>query len=137
MVYFCYIIYNNNLSYVGITNNLSRRIKQHNKLLKGGAKYTTRNDSNWAYGCYISGFKTKQDALRFEWALKHIPPKNKGGIENRIKKLLILLNKKKWTKSSPNSKNYKLEINWCDIFLIPEDLNLKLPEYISNNFVYL
>ena len=33
MDYFCYIIYNNNLSYVGITNNLSRRIKQHNNLM--------------------------------------------------------------------------------------------------------
>ena len=39
--YNCYIIFNDNYSYVGITNNLSRRIRQHNTLIKGGAKYTS------------------------------------------------------------------------------------------------
>ena len=42
----CYIIYNKNKSYVGITNNLNKRIRQHNGMIKGGAKYTTSNLCN-------------------------------------------------------------------------------------------
>lgn len=135
MDYNCYIIFNDNYSYVGITNNLNNRIRQHNSIIKGGAKYTTMINSiinsKWYYACYVKGFKNKIDALRFEWALKHIKPKNKTGIINRIKKLIILLNKDKWTSNSPNSLNYNLTIVWCDIFLIPEIINI--PNYIKQD----
>ena len=138
-MYVCYIIFNNNCSYVGITNNIKRRLRQHNGEIKGGAKYTSlyNNDSLWQYGCYINGFKSKQDALRFEWALKHIKPKNKTGIVNRINKLIILLNKPQWTKNSPLSLNYKLTINWCELFLIPDNIEEIVPKYISNDFIHI
>jgi len=136
--YKCYIIYNDNYSYVGITNNINRRIRQHNGIIKGGAKYTQLINStiktNWNYACYVSGFVSKQDALRFEWALKHVKPKYKTGIINRIAKLIILLNKEKWTSKSPLSYNYKLTINWCELFLIPENVENTVPNYISNLF---
>ena len=137
-MYVCYIIFNNNCSYVGITNNIKRRLRQHNGEIKGGAKYTSiyNKESLWQYGCYIDGFKSKQDALRFEWALKHVKPKYKTGIVNRINKLLILLNKERWTKNSPISYNYKLTLNWCDLFLIPENIETLLPNYIDNAFIY-
>ena len=139
MDYKCYIIFNDNFSYVGITNNLKKRIRQHNCEIKGGAKYTSLINSrlitNWNYACYIDGFKTKNDALKFEWALKHIKPRYKSGIINRINKLLILLNKKKWTNNSPSSLNYKLKIVWCELFLIPEIINI--PNYINNDFNFL
>ena len=43
--WFVYLLENsfNNKTYLGITNNMDRRIKQHNGILKGGAKYTTAN----------------------------------------------------------------------------------------------
>ena len=67
-MYVCYIIFNNKCSYVGITNNIKRRLRQHNGEIKGGAKYTSiyNKESLWQYGCYVDGFKSKQDALRFE-----------------------------------------------------------------------
>ena len=135
-MYVCYIIYNNNCSYVGITNNITRRLRQHNGEIKGGAKYTSiyNKESLWQYGCYIDGFKTKQDALRFEWALKHVKPKHKTGIINRITKLIILLNTERWTKNSPI---YKLTLNWCDLFLIPENIEALVPNYIHNEFIHL
>ena len=140
MEYKCYIIFNDNYSYVGITNNLNRRLRQHNKEIKGGAKYTSMikdkiKNSKWNYACYVDGFKNKNDALKFEWALKHIKPKYKKDIINIINKLIINLNKNKWTKKSPISFNYKLNIVWCEIFLIPEIINL--PNYISYEFIEL
>ena len=139
MDYKCYIIFNDNYSYVGITNNLKKRIRQHNCEIKGGAKYTSLINSrlitNWNYSCYIDGFKTKNDALKFEWALKHIKPRSKSGIINRMQKLLILINKEKWTNNSPSSLNYELTIVWCELFLIPEIINI--PNYISHDFNFL
>ena len=144
-IYKCYIINNNNKSYVGITNNLERRIRQHNNIIKGGAKYTTniiinQNNNNninninlWNYVCYIDGFKTKKDALQFEWSLKHCYPRNKCGIENRIGKIYNTLNKKNWTKKSVNSYNYKLILYWCNITYIPDNYDELLPNYITQD----
>ena len=137
MNYKCYIIFNDNYSYVGITNNLNKRIRQHNQIIKGGAKYTTLINSmmktNWNYACYVDGFKNKIDALRFEWALKHVKPKNKTGIINRMDKLITLLNKDKWTSKSPLSFDYKLTVYWCDLFLIP--INISVPYYITHEYL--
>jgi predicted GIY-YIG superfamily endonuclease len=131
--YICYIIYNNNYSYVGITNNIKKRIRQHNGYISGGAKYTKMIGKGWNYLCYIKGFKNKIDALMFEWSIKHCMPKNKYGIINRIDKLYKILNKKYWTKRSPCSIDYNLTIIWCDFTYIPDNLlpdNL-LPHYIN------
>ena len=130
--YKCYIIYNNNYSYVGITNNKIRRLKQQNKIIKGGAKYTTSKNGIWNYMCYIDGFKCKKDALKFEWALKHIKVKKNNINHHRIIKLYDLLKKKYWTSKSPCSIDYKLTIYWCDITFIPE-LYDTLPKYISHD----
>jgi predicted GIY-YIG superfamily endonuclease len=53
-----YVIYllvnpNNNCTYIGITNNTVRRIRQHNKELVGGAKYTTSQGKDWKYYGWI------------------------------------------------------------------------------------
>ena len=56
-MYKCYIIYNNNNSYVGMTNNIVRRLRQHNQIIKGGAKYTRLIGDGWDYICFIDGFK--------------------------------------------------------------------------------
>ena len=41
-MYLVYIIKSDNKSYVGMTNNFDRRIRQHNKEIKGGARYTSK-----------------------------------------------------------------------------------------------
>jgi predicted GIY-YIG superfamily endonuclease len=72
---YCYILYNesNNKTYVGYTVNPQRRIRQHNGIIKGGARFTSRNNSTWKFLCLITSPDfTKNLALSFEWHVKHV-----------------------------------------------------------------
>ena len=129
--WYVYLIKNNNCTYVGATNNTERRIKKHNGELSGGAKYTASKGSGWKYICIISGFDTKINALRFEWAFKHEKPKKAGGIKNRIKKLISVVSKEKWTEKSPLAKSLPLNIKWHDTLYKPD--NSLFPNYIKSN----
>lgn len=125
----CYIIENKNYTYVGVSNNVKKRLRAHNGEIKGGAKYTTSKGSGWKHICVIHGFPTKIESMQFEWALKHVPPRNTGGMKNRIKKLLILLYKEKWTSKAPLSETMPLTIEWIDNSYRPDDICL--PVYIN------
>ncbi|KAK3000949.1 hypothetical protein RJ639_021400 [Escallonia herrerae] len=52
-------------TYVGVTTNFSRRLKQHNGELRGGAK-ASRAGRPWVCACIIRGFKDKSRACEFE-----------------------------------------------------------------------
>ena len=56
-------------SYCGITNNWKRRIRQHNGIILGGAKYT-QSHRPWVGFIHITGL-TKKQALQLEWNIKH------------------------------------------------------------------
>lgn len=56
-------------TYVGVTNDLRRRLDQHNGLLPGGAK-ATRATRPWRLGCTHGPFEDKGEALRIEFRLK-------------------------------------------------------------------
>jgi len=76
---FCYILMNtNDYTYNGYTCNLTRRIRQHNSLIKGGAKCTSGRGP-WEYVAIITSSDesafTKQRALSLEWHVKY--PTNK------------------------------------------------------------
>ena len=126
-----YIIYNKNNSYAGVTPDPERRIKKHNQEIAGGAKYTKMVGKGWKYICQVHGFKTKIDALKFEWAVKHCPPKKNKGIYNRILKFQTILNKEKWESKSPSSYNYNLKILWFEPAYIIE--KFEVPEYIEQD----
>ena len=120
-----YIIYNesNNLkrTYNGMTNNFEHRIKQHNNIIKGGAKYTTNiikkyPESEWKLLCLIEGFDSKSEAMKAEWRIKH--PTNQKKRPNKFNRpdgrLLgikyILDTSDKWTSTSQNIKDQNLNI---------------------------
>ena len=104
-MYLVYILISDNRSYIGMTNDFFKRWKQHNKILKGGAKYTSKYE-NWSPVCIIDGFNTKSEAMQCEWRLKRVK-----GIDNRISNLVSILKKGvKWTSKSPLLKNQKLTI---------------------------
>uniref|UniRef100_A0A6C0KA08 GIY-YIG domain-containing protein n=1 Tax=viral metagenome TaxID=1070528 RepID=A0A6C0KA08_9ZZZZ len=129
----CYIIENKGYTYVGVSNNVKKRLRAHNGEIKGGAKYTTSKGSGWKHICVIHGFPTKIESMQFEWALKHVPPRNAGGIKNRIKKLQILLHKENWTSKSPLSETMPLVIEWIDQSYRPD--NFSLPVYIEEKMI--
>lgn len=103
--HYCYILYNdiNNTTYNGYTNNLERRLRQHNGDIKGGARYTTnqvkKNGVIWKYACIVSSEDPRFDrkkALSLEFHIRY--PTNKRprprsfiGREGRIKGLELAL----------------------------------------------
>ncbi|KAL5719902.1 hypothetical protein ACHQM5_012629 [Ranunculus cassubicifolius] len=52
-------------TYVGVTTDFSRRLKQHNGELKGGAK-ASRSGRPWICACIIQGFKDHSEACSLE-----------------------------------------------------------------------
>ena len=97
-------------TYVGYTNHLGRRIRQHNGEIKGGAK-SSRYGKPWEVVCYISGFATRRIALQFEKAL-HKCRKGGPGPTGRIKAIEHLLTMDRWFKTSPLTNTLDLTIHW-------------------------
>jgi structure-specific endonuclease subunit SLX1 len=92
MSWYCYLLTNTyephkNRTYCGYTNNLKRRIRQHNGEIKGGAKYTTAfGNKQWEY-LAIMEFSSKTEACQCEWKIKHIKkygPASKVDILNKV-----------------------------------------------------
>lgn len=91
MSYICYCLRsstNVRRTYVGITNNFKRRIRQHNGKIKGGARYTHAYRP-WKPLFKIYGFETKRQVLRFEWAMKHRRRSKKGASPTQIRCLTL------------------------------------------------
>lgn len=113
--YLCYMIktpgYSHNLSgskgaegysdlqgvvtYVGITNDMKKRLRQHNGEISGGAKATSRF-GDWEVAFYVTGFRDKNEVLSFEWRMHHPDGKRKKdrsyfGVLGRVRGLLETL----------------------------------------------
>ena len=84
-------------TYVGATVDLNRRLRQHNKEIKGGAHATgikVSQGETWVRAAHVSGFPDWQAALQFEWRWKQISrklPLNMKPLERRLKALKELL----------------------------------------------
>ncbi|ARF08703.1 GIY-YIG nuclease [Catovirus CTV1] len=133
----CYILKSQNplypnRTYVGSTNSVKRRIRQHNGILVGGAKATNMMRPNEFY-CVITGFPDKISALKCEWLLKHPTGTRKGnskysGILGRIKGLNYLItHSDKW---KTRSKECPLKI-WISTDLIAHLDSSSFPESIE------
>ena len=113
--YGVYILCNKNpmymgSTYIGFTVNPARRIRQHNREIKGGAWKTGRGP--WDMVLITHGFNTKLAALQFEWAwqnphrsrrLKHLCLKQtcrrkKDGFVYGLRVLSEMLNTGPWNR---------------------------------------
>ena len=105
--YICYILasVDHKKTYVGITNNIHRRLRQHNGEICGGAK-STKHARPWSVATTITGFRSRSEALMFEWAMHHT--RGKGGVAGRMAKLQRVIQQTRWTSRSPLAANVTL-----------------------------
>jgi len=135
--YYCYIIKSTNpnffnSTYNGSTNNLIRRLRQHNGEIVGGAK-ATRGKGPWKYISIWEGFSSHKEALSCEWRIKHPTnskkrPSEYNGVKGRIKSLNLLIGLDCWTGKSSGMESgfeYNLYVDNELIELI--DVNKKKP----------
>lgn len=108
--HYCYILFNktNNCTYNGYTTDLTRRLRQHNKQLAGGARYTTTRCkpgfAGWEYLAHVTSTDPsfdKKKALSLEWHIKY--PNNRRprpaeftGAQGRLKGLSMALQNPKF-----------------------------------------
>jgi predicted GIY-YIG superfamily endonuclease len=89
-----YLLMSDHHTYIGATCDPDRRLRQHNGVLKGGARAT--RGKVWTRILYVSGFPTWSEALKFEWKWKRCG----RGINGRVRGLATLLSSGKSTASS-------------------------------------
>jgi structure-specific endonuclease subunit SLX1 len=128
MGFYVYLLLSsNNATYIGATVDLNRRLRQHNKELKGGAFATSAKvlkGDIWFRAAHVEGFPDWQSALQFEWRWKQLTRKikdySKSSLERRIiaLKQLIALDK-------PTSKA-KLYSEWSEpLKVVSEDCEVE------------
>jgi structure-specific endonuclease subunit SLX1 len=107
-----------NHTYIGFTNNPIRRLRQHNREVKGGAKKTGKK-LPWTMVLLVHGFTTKRAALYFEWAwqrpklarpMKDIMPTIKRAgpqhlLKAKIRHMYEMLNVPPWSR-------FPLTVRW-------------------------
>ena len=97
MSYVYLLLSSDNATYVGATVDLERRLRQHNKEIKGGACATSKKvvkGETWIRACHVSGFPDWTAALQFEWRWKQLSrklPKKMLPLERRMVALTELL----------------------------------------------
>jgi structure-specific endonuclease subunit SLX1 len=117
--YVCYLLVSeeSNKTYIGITNHLSRRIRQHNGECSGGAKYTCQGRPWRIYG-YVDGFgDDKSMVLKFEWRWKYLSRKEKGDtLERRMKALnKLMINGREYINLNYELNFVMIELNFVMI----------------------
>jgi structure-specific endonuclease subunit SLX1 len=79
MSFYVYLLLSSdNSTYVGATVDLERRLRQHNKEIKGGACATgikVEKGETWIRAAHVEGFPDWQSALQFEWRWKQLTRK--------------------------------------------------------------
>ena len=78
MSYVYLLLSSDNSTYIGATVDLDRRLRQHNKEIKGGAHATgakVAKGETWIRAAHVAGFPDWQAALQFEWRWKQISRK--------------------------------------------------------------
>lgn len=78
----CYILRSSvyNKTYIGYTVDFTRRLRQHNGEITGGAK-RTKKGRPWVPVCEIRGFRDASTSLRFEYRLQHPKRRKPKGMD--------------------------------------------------------
>jgi structure-specific endonuclease subunit SLX1 len=109
MPFFVYLLLSSdNATYVGATVDIDRRLRQHNKEIKGGAFATgakVEKGETWIRVCHVAGFPDWSAALQFEWRWKQITRKISMSINPLHRRIVAL--KQLLSLERPTSKAIK------------------------------
>jgi predicted GIY-YIG superfamily endonuclease len=110
MPFFVYLLLcSDNSTYVGATVDLERRLRQHNKEIKGGAIATGAKVSNgqiWVRVAHVENFPDWQAALQFEWRLKQLTRKISISVNPLHRRMLALKQLLKLERPTSKAKAY-------------------------------
>ena len=110
MSFFVYILLStDNSTYVGATFDLDRRLRQHNKEIKGGACATGAKVSNgqiWVRVAHVENFPDWQSALQFEWRWKQLTRRISLSINPLHRRMLALKQLLKLERPTSKAKAY-------------------------------
>ena len=103
-MFYNYILHNtlNNTTYNGYTNDIDKRLRQHNGELAGGARSTRKHQGHWKYLAIVSSEQfDKSTAMSFEWWVRYPTgkkprPKEYTGPKGRLEGLRKVLDMPKW-----------------------------------------
>jgi predicted GIY-YIG superfamily endonuclease len=121
------LVSTNGNTYVGATVDLNRRLRQHNKEIKGGAHATgvkVAQGETWTRAAHVSGFPDWQAALQFEWRWKQLTRKlavNMVPLERRILALKMLL---ELPQSTSKAKPYSEWSTPPEVHIETDDANI-------------
>ena len=118
---FCYLLYTDEgQTYVGATVDPNRRLRQHNKEIKGGAHATgirVAQGATWKRACVVS-LPEWRTALQFEWRWKQLGRTQcksvRHPLQRRLQSLKTLLSFEKPTTTAIPYDAYPepLSISW-------------------------
>lgn len=114
------------MTYVGVTNNMHRRLRQHNQELRGGARSTKRrrpHGERWRLHFLVSGLPERRVALQLEWRLhghvalpaRHVNPFGDGSAARRAWQLFWALQEERVTENAPRTADLPpFTVYWAD-----------------------
>ena len=110
MSFFVYILLcSDNSTYVGATVDLERRLRQHNKEIKGGAISTRAKVSTgqiWVRVAHVANFPDWQSALQFEWRLKQLSRRISLSVNPLHRRMIALKQLLKLERPTSKAKAY-------------------------------
>jgi structure-specific endonuclease subunit SLX1 len=105
------LVSTNGNTYVGATVDLERRLRQHNKEIKGGAHATgikVSQGETWTRAAHVSGFPDWQTTLQFEWRWKQLSRKLPIKMNPLERRMLALKRLIELPQSTSKSKPYSI-----------------------------
>ena len=142
--WYCYILRSTNplypnQTYNGSTNNIKRRLRQHNGEITGGAK-ATKGKGPWEIYAVLTGFLSHSEALSCEWRIKHPTnqkrrPSKYNGICGRIESLNLVLSLDNWTNSCKESNTGLCTGIPYTLFLAQDIINIVNVNNIKQNIL--
>eukprot|EP00241_Pyramimonas_parkeae_P018359 CAMPEP_0114303386 /NCGR_PEP_ID=MMETSP0059-20121206/15185_1 /TAXON_ID=36894 /ORGANISM="Pyramimonas parkeae, Strain CCMP726" /LENGTH=351 /DNA_ID=CAMNT_0001426333 /DNA_START=670 /DNA_END=1725 /DNA_ORIENTATION=- len=106
-------------TYTGATTDVGRRLRQHNREIKGGARATANAARRpWAVVVVVHGFASKVECLQFEWAVKHVGYRKRApgsGLQGRLKNLARVLRLERWVAKAPPATTRPLVLEWHNV----------------------